>query len=60
MWGIEMKGQNIHWGERGLGILFPDFHPSSTFLMGGGILSLFSLDHKTYGLMNDGYFYLQG
>ena len=40
MRGIQMKGHNIHWGRRSLGVGFPDFHPSSIFLRGGGIFVL--------------------
>ena len=35
-----MKGWNIHWGRRSLGVVFLDFHPSSIFLKGGGIFVL--------------------
>ena len=37
MRGIKMKGQNIHWGSRSLGVDFRDFYPSSIFPRGGGI-----------------------
>ena len=44
MRGIKMKGQNIHWGSRSLGVDFRDFFPrkswtfsSSIFPRGGGI-----------------------
>ena len=40
MWGVEVKGQSIHWGGSGLGVVFLDFHPSSTFPRGGGIFVL--------------------
>ena len=43
MWGIQMKGQNIHGGRRSLGKTFPEFHPS--FPGEEGFLSLFSFDH---------------
>ena len=42
------KGWNIHWGRKSLGIIFPDFHPSSIFPRGGGIFffTLLCLDQK--------------
>ena len=32
--------QNIHWGRRSLGVILPDFHPSSIFPRGGRIFVL--------------------
>ena len=49
MWGIEMKGWTIRCGGKGLGVVFSDFHPSSTFPRGGGFLSLCGLDGKCHG-----------
>ena len=34
MGGIQMKGWNSHWGRRSLGVILPDFHPSSIFARG--------------------------
>ena len=43
MRGIQMKRWDIHWGRRGLGVVFLDFHSSSTFPREGGIFVLFYL-----------------
>ena len=40
MWGVKMSGQNVHLGGERFGAIFPDFHPSSTFLRKGGIFVL--------------------
>lgn len=37
---VQMKGQDIRWECRSLGVLFPDFHPSSIFPRGRGIFAL--------------------
>ena len=51
LWSVEMKGSNIHWGDRGLGIvIFPDFLPSSAFPREEGFLSLFNLSQKCHGI----------
>ena len=45
------KGWNIHWGRKSLGIILPDFHPSSTFPRGGGLfLTLLRLDQKCHSI----------
>ena len=51
-----MKGQNIHWEGRGLGVIFPDFHPSSTSPGEEGFMSLFSLAGSIMVSVHDGYF----
>lgn len=38
--GLQMKGWNIFWGKRALGVALPDFHPRSTFTSGGEIFVL--------------------
>ena len=45
-----MKGWDIHWGGRGLEVVFPDFHPSSIFPREAGIFVLFSFDQKHHGI----------
>ena len=43
------EGAEYSLGKEAFGINFPDFHPSSMLLRGGGILSPFSLDGKCHG-----------
>ena len=34
------REHNVHWERKSLGVVVPDFHPSSTFLSGLGIFVL--------------------
>ena len=43
-----MNGRKINLGRRSLGVLVPDFHPSSIFPQERGFLSFFSLDQKCH------------
>ena len=47
--GCRSEGAEYSLGREGFGVVFPDFLPSSTFPRGGGIFSLFSLDHECHG-----------
>ena len=37
---IQMKGTNSHCCRKGMGEIIPDYLPSPTFQMGGGIFAL--------------------
>lgn len=48
LWQARYEGQarergQYSLGRRGLGVVFPDFHPSSTLPRGGGIFALIQL-----------------
>lgn len=55
-----MKGQNSHWGRKSLGVLCPDFHPSTTSPREGEIFVRIGMKmEKSWCQCMMGTFYLQ-